>query len=61
MKVRVCPICLSPKIKKATPFDGWLIPETYVCEDCGYRGPIYLELEIEEGELDRHGDWGDTG
>jgi hypothetical protein len=28
----------------------WLFPEQYICPDCGYKGPIVLELVKEEGE-----------
>jgi len=31
-------------------FDYWLFPVKYVCEDCGYDGPIFMELEKDEGE-----------
>jgi len=58
-RIKVCPICLSPKIRRSSSFDGWLLPEVYVCEKCGYRGPVYMEVEIEveEGEgRDRNGD-----
>jgi hypothetical protein len=28
----------------------WLFPEQYICENCGYKGPIVLELVKEEKE-----------
>jgi hypothetical protein len=28
--------------------DFWLTPKKYVCADCGYVGPIIMELEKEE-------------
>jgi len=28
----------------------WLFPEQYICADCGYKGPIVLELVKEEKE-----------
>jgi len=48
-----CPRCRSSKIKVSSSFDAYprmygLTPRQYVCEDCGYRGPIVLELEEEE-------------
>ncbi|HDM23410.1 MAG TPA: hypothetical protein ENG22_00500 [Candidatus Bathyarchaeota archaeon] len=46
--IRVCPRCHSPDIALSTKFDGWLTPEIYVCKRCGYRGPIYLEISVEE-------------
>jgi len=43
--VRCCPRCGSPKIKLSSKFDIWLTPEQYVCENCGYKGPVVLEKE----------------
>jgi predicted RNA-binding Zn-ribbon protein involved in translation (DUF1610 family) len=45
-----CPKCCSPKIKMYSTFDLWLTPQKYVCDNCGYIGPIILELEKEEGK-----------
>jgi len=44
----VCPRCGSPRIKRLRGFYGWLLPTTYACPDCGYKGPLVLELEKEE-------------
>ncbi len=51
-RVRVCPICGSTRLRRESPFSGWLTPEVWVCPDCGYRGPIYgeIEVEVEDGE-----------
>jgi predicted RNA-binding Zn-ribbon protein involved in translation (DUF1610 family) len=43
-----CPRCGSPKIRLSSSFDYWLTPKKYVCENCGYIGPIVMELEKEE-------------
>ena len=43
-----CPRCCSQKIKMHSTFDQWLTPVKYVCENCGYVGPIVMELEKEE-------------
>jgi C4-type Zn-finger protein len=40
-----CPRCRSPEIKLSSRFDVWLFPEQYICQKCGYKGPIVLELE----------------
>ncbi|MEM3088706.1 MAG: hypothetical protein QXP20_06300 [Candidatus Bathyarchaeia archaeon] len=40
-----CPRCNSQKIHISSKFDVWLTPEQYVCENCGYMGPIVLQLE----------------
>jgi predicted RNA-binding Zn-ribbon protein involved in translation (DUF1610 family) len=43
-----CPRCGSPRIRLSSSLDYWLTPKNYVCENCGYRGPIVMELEKEE-------------
>ncbi|MCW4046389.1 MAG: hypothetical protein NWE99_02345 [Candidatus Bathyarchaeota archaeon] len=43
-----CPRCSSPKIHLTSSFDMWLTPQKYICNDCGYIGPIVMELEKEE-------------
>jgi len=46
-----CPKCCSPDLKSYSGFGGidmWLTPRKYVCEKCGYVGPIFMELEKEE-------------
>jgi len=47
---KLCPRCLSPKLKLSTRFDVWLLPEQYICPQCGYKGPITLELEKEQNQ-----------
>jgi hypothetical protein len=47
-KAIFCPKCCSPGLKSYSGFAGidmWLTPRKYVCENCGYVGPIYMELE----------------
>lgn len=43
-----CPRCASPRITLSSSFDVWLMPRRYLCQNCGYLGPIILELEKEE-------------
>ncbi|RJS79638.1 hypothetical protein CW708_01905 [Candidatus Bathyarchaeota archaeon] len=50
-----CPRCGSPNIHLSSKFDYWLTPKTYVCEDCGYKGPIVMELEEEDDSKDEEG------
>jgi predicted RNA-binding Zn-ribbon protein involved in translation (DUF1610 family) len=40
-----CPRCGSPKIRLSSSLDYWLTPKKYVCENCGYTGPIVMEIE----------------
>jgi len=43
--VKLCPVCGSSKIHLSSRFDAWLMPAQYVCEKCGYKGPIVMEIE----------------
>lgn len=43
-----CPRCGSANIHLSTSLDYWLTPRKYLCENCGYMGPIVMELEKEE-------------
>jgi len=43
--MKLCPRCGSPKLRLSSSFDVWLTPEQYICENCGYKGPIVMELE----------------
>jgi len=45
---KLCPRCGSPRLRLSSRFDIWLFPEQYVCDNCGYKGPIVMELEKEE-------------
>jgi len=45
-----CPRCGSPRIHLSSSLDYWLTPKSYVCDECGYRGPIIMELEEDEGK-----------
>jgi len=45
---KYCPRCGNPYIRLSSKFDLWLFPEQYICEKCGYRGPIVLEIEEEK-------------
>lgn len=39
--IKLCPACGSSRIHLSSRFDAWL----YVCEKCGYKGPIVMEIE----------------
>jgi predicted RNA-binding Zn-ribbon protein involved in translation (DUF1610 family) len=43
-----CPRCCSQKISLHSSLDLWLTPKKYVCSECGYIGPIIMEIEKEE-------------
>jgi len=52
--IKLCPRCHSKNIRLSSVFDGWLTPEVYVCKDCGYRGPLVLEVEISEEDINNY-------
>ncbi len=41
-----CPACESPNIKLSESYG--ILPQKYICVDCGYEGHLVLELEEEE-------------
>ena len=50
---KLCPKCGSTKLRVSSGFDTYprmfgITPLKYVCESCGYRGPIAMEIEEEE-------------
>ena len=51
--LKACPRCGSVNIKFSTKFDVWLTPKRYVCNDCGYIGPVVLEIEETEEQEPR--------
>ena len=56
IRIKVCPICESREIRRSSEFDGWLVPELYVCPDCGYKGPIYMEIQVDEKNIIEEGE-----
>ena len=44
-----CPECGSPEIHVSRSADVLVTPKSYVCDACGYRGLVVMELEKEEG------------
>jgi len=40
-----CPRCGSSRLHLSSSLDYWLTPKKYICEECGYIGPIVMELE----------------
>ena len=43
-----CPRCGSPKISLSSALDLGVTPRKYACYNCGYVGPVVMELEKEE-------------
>ena len=42
-KKKLCPNCLSQMVIFGE-LSGWLVPEEYLCEKCGYKGHVALEF-----------------
>jgi len=54
--LKLCPRCGSSKLRLSSSFDTYprmygLTPGQYVCESCGYKGPIVMEIEEEDEPL----------
>ena len=43
--VKLCPKCLKP-LQRGSRLGGWLIPQDYFCQECGYRGVVFLEKDV---------------
>jgi|TARA_B100001971_G_C18098432_1_gene487440 tRNA(Ile2) C34 agmatinyltransferase TiaS len=41
-KKKLCPQCLK-EVKSTSNLGGWLLPQEYSCNSCGYFGSIALE------------------
>jgi hypothetical protein len=41
-RAKLCPRCLSP-MRAANSLSGWMTPDEFFCERCGYRGHVSLE------------------
>jgi predicted RNA-binding Zn-ribbon protein involved in translation (DUF1610 family) len=48
--IKACPRCGSTKIQFSSNLDLWFTPKRYACTDCGYVGPIVLEIEKADHE-----------
>ena len=46
-KINVCPKCNSPDIRQENSVSGWLLPEKWVCDKCGYTGVLVKEIDTE--------------
>ena len=47
--IKLCPKCMAP-LKGGSKFGGWLVPQDYYCEKCGYKGVVFLEKPLPRGE-----------
>lgn len=49
-KIRVCPFCKQPTLRVADSISGWMTAEIFKCDRCGYRGPVFIEVDPKELE-----------
>ncbi|WXG43540.1 MAG: hypothetical protein WED04_05785 [Promethearchaeati archaeon SRVP18_Atabeyarchaeia-1] len=49
-KIRVCPFCKKPTLRVADSISGWMTADIYRCDTCGYRGPVFIEVDLDEFE-----------
>jgi C4-type Zn-finger protein len=49
-KIRICPVCKKPTLGPADNISGWMTAEVFACSNCGYRGPICIEVDPDEFE-----------
>jgi len=47
--MKLCPKCMAP-LQRGSKVGGWLIPQDYYCEKCGYKGVVYLERPVTRNE-----------
>ena len=50
-KIPVCPKCNNPNIHRDTVLSGWLLPEKWVCDKCGYTGILVKELDTNKKKV----------
>ena len=48
--LKLCPRCGSPKLRLYTSLYIGLTPVQYVCERCGYKGPVVMEVQKEASQ-----------
>lgn len=51
-RIRVCPKCKKAQVKSAVNVSGWLVPNMFKCDSCGYVGYFYIEVDPEDFELE---------
>jgi hypothetical protein len=48
-KSRLCPRCGSP-MDEVGSLSGWLTPSLFVCDECGYSGYVYVQVDESASE-----------
>lgn len=50
VSLKICPKCDSTKVRQSSTLNSWLMPAYYICENCGYHGPIIKEIVKDGGQ-----------
>jgi predicted nucleic-acid-binding Zn-ribbon protein len=53
-KISICPKCNSAEIHRDTVLSGWLLPEKWICDKCGYAGILVKEIDTEDIKKPKH-------
>lgn len=48
--IKVCPRCGKSNIRPEGSLGFGFLPVIYICEDCGYRGYLIIEVDEEDYE-----------
>ena len=46
--VKVCPVCLRDTLSIQPSLLTFIVPRTYHCTTCEYKGPLYAEIPLED-------------
>jgi hypothetical protein len=53
-RIRLCPKCKKPTLKNAVNVSGWLAPDMFECTSCKYIGPLFLEIDSNDYQVDQN-------
>ena len=49
-RIAICPKCRSPDIRQSSNVSGWLMPDEWECDKCGYIGTFVQEIDTKDVE-----------
>ncbi len=51
--IRLCPRCKKPMSRPASNVSGWFAPDEFTCNNCGYMGHFFIEVDPSEVDLQK--------
>ncbi len=51
--IRLCPRCKKPMPRPAFSVSGWFAPDEFSCNNCGYTGHFFIEVDPNEVDLQK--------